>query len=234
MQLFRNDTKTMPKDEQLLAGGSFLSHPNKIWLSAPRITNAHTNKRRDKNRGRLFFSMLEEHSAKQSGGLMLIEAHPPNPYPAWHPSAWAKVMAELGLCSAASHSTACTREPSVQVPVEPIFLSAPLGMGGSCPAPGAQPGTQDPWQLLPAASLCWLQLLGHDGTWVMANHAGGCKGGAEPCCKGLGVAAGYEPALCPQSPKVNGSWVQQSSTASRARKEICLSALSCETSYVSS
>lgn len=170
MQLFRNDTKTIPKDKQLLAGGSFLSHPNKIRLSAPRITNAHTNKRRDKNGGRLFFSTLEEHSTKQTRGLMLIEAHPPYPHPAWHPRAWAEVMAELGLCCAASHSTACNGEPGMQVPVEPMFLSAPLGMGGSCSAPGAQPDTHGTWQLLPAAPLCWLQLLGHDGTWVTKNQ----------------------------------------------------------------
>lgn len=56
MQLFRNDTKTIPKDKQLLAGGSFLSHPNKIRHSAPRITNAHTKKKeRQKTEGGYFF-----------------------------------------------------------------------------------------------------------------------------------------------------------------------------------
>lgn len=55
MQLFRNYTKTIPKDKRLLAGGSFLSHSNKIWLSNSQHTQCPHKQKREKPRDELFF-----------------------------------------------------------------------------------------------------------------------------------------------------------------------------------
>lgn len=47
MQLVGNYTGIIPRDKQLLAGGSFLSHPNKIWLrNAQRNQCPHKQKER--------------------------------------------------------------------------------------------------------------------------------------------------------------------------------------------
>jgi len=68
--------------------------------------------------------------------------------------------------------------------------------------------------------------LGHENPGdVRVEHSPAAKDWGYWC-----VAAGQEPALCPGSPKANGSCVHQSSVASRARERICPSALSCEAS----
>lgn len=55
MQLFRNYTKIIPKDKWLLAGGSFLSHSNKIWLSNSQRNQCPHKQKREKTRDVLFF-----------------------------------------------------------------------------------------------------------------------------------------------------------------------------------
>lgn len=55
MQLFRNYTKIIPKDKQLLAGGSFLSHSNKIWPSNSQRNQCPHKQKREKPRDELFF-----------------------------------------------------------------------------------------------------------------------------------------------------------------------------------